>query len=144
MTPGVDVAAVAAAVLARLGQAQGLDVFDGEPSAREDRDGRARPYAACYFGAGHQYGPALCSVSTEMRWTFQVTAAGGDRDRCRRAVARVRGQILDFAPEAAGLLVWPIRELDDYEPREMTDGDAMPSRVYVPLIFATDITSSHQ
>lgn len=144
MTVAIDTAGLAAAVMARLAGDPRLDVFDGEPIARFDSDGRAHPYAACYFGAGHQHGPALCSTPTEMRWSFQVTAAGGDQARCRRAAARVRARLLHFAPVVAGLNVGPIRELDDYEPRESTDQDVIPSRVYVPLLFTTEVSASHQ
>lgn len=143
MTRGVDVAALATAVVARLREDPTLDVFDGEPTARQDSDGRAHPYAAVYSTPGAQRGLALCSTSTEMTWSVQVTAAGGDRPRCRRAVARVRGLLLDWAPVIPGAEVGPLRELDDYAPSEHVDAEVAPSRTYVPLIFVTDVSAGH-
>ena len=73
----------------------------------------------------------------------EVTAAGGDRPRCRRAVSRVRGLLLDWAPIIPGAEVGPLRELDDYAATERVDDQVAPSRTYVPLIFVTDVSAGH-
>ena len=140
MTPLVDVDPVTTAVLTQLRTVTGLDVFDGEPTARMDSDGRAHPYAAVYPSGGRVVALALCGQHVDGAWSAQVTCAGGDRARCMRAVARVRSALTDWAPTVTGLSVAPLAELDDYSPESRVDRDVSPSRTWVALQFTADVT----
>ena len=141
MSFDLDQAAQAVLTLLRAGNTPSsrLDVFDGQPSAVMDSDGRAHPYAACYFGPG-RHDPdeyTLCGDPTLRRWTFQITAAGGDETRARRAITRVRAALED-APLTVGDSQTRIRlEADPGYPR--TDNSVTPARVYLPLLFAVDL-----
>lgn len=125
------------AVLTLLRSQPGLDVFDGEPDARMDSDGRAHPYAALYVSPG-QRDPSEATVSAGsdlLTWTFQVTAAGGDVERARRAVTRVlaalEGKRIEGNGGAIGLAgdPGPIR----------TDQTMSPYRSYSPMLFTVGL-----
>ena len=109
-------------------------------TARMDADGRAHPYAAVYPSGGRVVALALCGQHVDGAWSAQVTCAGGDRARCMRAVARVRGALTDWAPTVTGLSVAPLAELDDYSPESRVDRDVSPSRTWVALQFTADVT----
>lgn len=135
MSTGVDVAA--AAVIALLEAVPNLDVFDGEPVARMDSDGLAHPYAALWASPGRddpneerESGPADALV-----WSFQITAAGGDVTRCRRAVARTLGALLHKRLIDGGGFI----RLDFDPGPEREDRDQAPSRWFVPLLFTVSL-----
>lgn len=123
----------AAAVIALLEAVPHLDVFDGDVDAQMDGDGRAHPYAVLWASPGRddpaeerESGPAEALV-----WTFQITAAGGDVARCRRATARVLRALLGkrLMPEGGFMRL-------DFDPGpEREDRDVAPSRWFVPLVF---------
>ena len=111
-----------------------LDAFDGDVDARMDSDGRAHPYAVLWAGPGRDNpdeeresgnGEALV-------WTFQVTAAGGDVARCRRAVDRTLGALLRKQPFPGGGFI----RLENDLGTEREDRDVSPSRWFVPLLFS--------
>lgn len=136
----IDIDKLSAAVVTRLGAGNGagdrLDVFDGEVKAVMDSDSRAHPYAAFYTAPGNLTGSTLCETPDELLWSFQVTAAGGDPARGRRAIARVRrqltGHLLLVEGEPAGL----IRETPGYDAGPMRkDESVTPARWFSPLLF---------
>ena len=143
----MDLAARSAAVVARLNTVNAapparalLDVFLGEPVANLDSDQRAHPYAAVYPSPGH-HDPAaapLTDVADLLTWTFQVTAAGGDADRCMRATGRVLAVLLGWRLEATAD---PVRL--EFDPGPMrVDRDVSPSRCYIPLLFTAPLANT--
>lgn len=127
----------AAAVIALLETSPGLDVFDGDVKARMDSDGRAHPYAVLWVSPGRN-DPAEARESDTGRalvWTFQVTAAGGDVPRCRRATQRTLDALLDARPFPNGGLI----KLDFDPGPEREDTNVTPSRWYVPLVFTLSL-----
>lgn len=131
MTTSIEDAA--AAVIALLETAPHLDVFDGEVAARMDSDGRAHPYAVLWVSPGRDNPDEERETGTgrAQAWTFQVTAAGGDVARCRRATQRVLDVLL-------GVRLFPdggIIRLDFDPGPEREDRDVKPSRWFVPLTF---------
>lgn len=140
MTQLLNAAPLVEAVLARLRTHLFLQVFDGEPQAVLEPDRKAAAYAAVYPGAGMLSAPALSGQTTEMLWDVQVTCAGGDRERCQRAVAWTRSLLVDWKPNVAGMEVNPLTEQPGYQPRVLLDRAFTPPRVYVPLYFQTDVT----
>lgn len=130
----MDLDAVADQILALLEGVPGLDVFDGEPQARMDSDGRAHPYAAVYVTPGTPVDRALAAYSGHVVG-WQVTAAGGDAERCRRAVDRVRAGLVDQWITVGGV-DRQILELEGYDPGPMrVDQAVTPPRSWVPLFF---------
>lgn len=127
------IADAAAAVIALLEAAPHLDVFDGDVKAVMDSDGRAHPYAVLWAGPGRD-NPNEERESGGGRaqaWTFQVTAAGGDVTRCRRATQRVLDALLNkrLFPDGGTIHL-------DFDPgTEREDRTVTPSRWYVPLTF---------
>lgn len=125
-----------AAALAALDAQANLDVFDGRPAYRLDGDGRAHIAATLHMGVGapdplHQ---TLAGGRPLVGLTFQVTAAGGDVERCVLAARKVREALTDqmlagagFCREDSGMLF----------PRE--DRDVTPSVWYLPMIYRVDI-----
>jgi hypothetical protein len=136
----IDVEKLSAAVVARLGAGNGpgdrLDVFDGEVKAVMDTDGGAHPYAAFYAAPGNLSGSTLCETPDELLWSFQVTAAGGDPARARRAVARVRRQLTGHLLLVEGDLAGLIRETPGYDAGPVRkDETVKPARWFSPLLF---------
>jgi hypothetical protein len=134
---GVTIEQAAAAILDLLRTAPGLDVFDGEVKAKMDSDGKAHPYAVLWAGPGRD-NPAETRESDTGRalvWAFQVTAAGGDVARCRRAVTRTLGVLLNVRPFPDGGLI----KLDFDPGTEREDRDVQPTRWYVPLAFVLSL-----
>lgn len=138
----MNVDELAEAVIAQLQTAEHLDVFDGVVTAVPDGDGKARPYAAAYFGPGRLYALALCDTQDVLDWSFQVTAAGGDPTRARRAAQRVRDSLSGARLRVSGAEVF-ITEDPDYQPgpaRE--DRDQKPSRWFTPMQFRASVTNT--
>lgn len=143
MTSPDDLAqAVLAALRTDLGVSMRLDVFDGEVKAVMDADGRARPYATLYAGAGNLQAVTLDDAATVLDWPFQVTATGGDPTRARRAIHRVRTRLSGVeVPVTAGGPHLRIVEDPDYQPGPIReDRDTSPSRWFSPLQFRAAIT----
>lgn len=124
---------VANQILTLLRTAEGMQIFDGEPGdVHHDSDGRAHPYACLYFGPGRDdpiNGEPLDARSTMTRYSGQVTCAGGDPARARRAAARVRGT-LNLARIGDAVLRF---DLDPGFPA--VDKDPSPPRWWIPLTF---------
>jgi hypothetical protein len=132
-----DIEDAAAAVIALLEAAPHLDVFDGDVKARMDSDGGAHPYAVLWASPGRD-NPAEERESGGGRaqaWTFQVTAAGGDVARCRRATQRVLDALLNVRLFPDGGIIR--LQLDPGPERE--DRDVSPSRWFVPLSFIVSL-----
>lgn len=137
----VDARLVKDDILARLAAA--LKTYDGEipqddpPPA--DLDGRVHGHAILYTGPGHLHATALCDTPRDMTWTGQVTAVGGDPNRCMWAVAKIRAALtgvrLTVAGAQSGLLV----ETGDPGPARRDD-EPSPPRFYVPLPYGLDLT----
>lgn len=126
-----------AAVVALLEAAPNLDVFDGAVKARMDSDGKAHPYAALWASPGRDNPDEQreCGTARALVWTFQVTAAGGDVDRCRRAVDRTLAALLNVRlfPNGGRIRL-------DFDPGpEREDRDESPPRWYVPLSFVVSL-----
>lgn len=129
--------AAAAAVIAALKEQTGLDVFDGTVTARMDSDGRAHPYAVLWASPGRP-DPTQERVTGNgagLAWSFQVTAAGGDVARCRRAVTRTLTALLGRRLVEGGGRI----RLDADPGPEREDRDVTPSRWFVPLTFAVSL-----
>ncbi|MGG5257461.1 hypothetical protein [Phycicoccus avicenniae] len=137
--------------LTLLAAQSNLQVWNGAPAESEpalgfgagsldvalDPDGRAHLYAALYVGSGWRTpeDDRLAGVSGTRVSTFQVTAAGGDIDRCLRAADKVLAA-LDGVLIASGGVIR--NDIDPGLPRE--DRDPKPSRYYLPLIFRVAIS----
>lgn len=122
-----------AAVLTLLQATTGLDVFDGEVKARMDSDGKAHPYAVLWASPGRDDPAETRETGTgrALVWTFQVTAAGGDVARCRRATQRTLDALLGKRLFPAGG-----RIALDFDPGpERQDRSVTPARWFVPLPF---------
>lgn len=135
MTTPLDEAA--AAVIALLEAAPHLDVFDGEVKARMDSDGRAHPYAVLWVSPGRDNPDEERESGTgrAQLWTFQVTAAGGDVARCRRAVQRTLDALLGVRLFTEGGFI----RLDFDPGPEREDRDVTPTRWFVPLSFTVSL-----
>lgn len=143
-----DLNAFAELVLDRLAQQVALQVFDGEPGSGLDSRGfgggatavvidpdkRVHMHAAVYIGAGRNDDERATADFAGLEQGFQVTAVGGDRERCLKAVAKVKAA-LDGA--------WILNSLVTLEPFEpgaiRVDRDPSPSRTYVPLHFTVSL-----
>ena len=131
--------AVLGALGADLGVAMRLDVYDGEVKAVNDPDGRARPYAVLYPSAGNLSSQSLCGAQEFLDWPFQITAAGGDPVRARRAIERVRVR-LSGATVAVGDVRVRVVEEPSYQPGPIReDRDFSPSRWFTPLQFRAQV-----
>jgi hypothetical protein len=129
----IDLEARCVAVLGLLNAVPNLDVFDGEPDANMDSDGKAHPYAAFYPSPGHipLDEERMAGVGGPLVWSFQVTAAGGDPIRGRRAVTRV----ID-ALQHNRLVPGQGRIRLSYDPGNLiVDRGVSPVRWYCPLMF---------
>lgn len=131
--------------LTQLAAQANLQVWDGEPGTGKslgfrpgetevamDGDDRAHMHAALYVGSGTDSTEDARSIGyggTRVS-TFQVTAVGGDRDRCLRAVQKVEAALhRKLAPSGGVILL----DFDPSPPRE--DRDPAPPRYFVPLPF---------
>lgn len=142
MTP----AQLRAAVLSMLAAQSNLQVWDGPPGdgplslgyrpgeddVALDGDGRAHMHAALYLSPG---GPnvddeRMTGTGATTVATFQVTAVGGDSNRCDLAVAKVLAALHDRRAPGAGLI-----RLDFDPGPARVDREPTPSRHYVPLTF---------
>lgn len=139
--------AAAAALVALISSANApsarVDVFDGEEAASAvsmDSDGKAHPYAVVYAGPGlaDRTQEALCGSPGQRVWSFQVTAAGGDLPRCRRAAYRVLLALEGSRINTAGITTGPVRQAaDPGSPQK--DATVNPPRHYLPLLFTAEI-----
>lgn len=133
-------------VLALLAAQPNLQVWDGAPGDGQqsrgyrpgeldvavDGDGRVHMYAALYAGPG---GPTsaderLTATGATLVATFQVTAAGGDPNRCLLAVSKVMAAVNEQRLLSGGVVRL---DFDPGPPR--IDREPSPSRHYVPLMF---------
>ena len=135
--PAVDLEVLVAAVITRLGATLGAaHVFDGEVNAVMDSDGRAHPYAVVHVSPGNLHSLDLAGIHDVLDWRFQVTAAGGDPSRARRAIVRVRDALTGHDLVVASGVVGRVVEDPDYQPGPLReDRDVAPSRWYAPLQF---------
>lgn len=132
-------AAVLTALKTDLGAEMRLDVFDGEVTAVMDGDKRARPYAVLYPSAGNLRSQSLSGVQEFLDWPFQVTAAGGDPTRARRAIHRVRTRLSGAELTASGQKIRVVEE-PNYQPGPVReDRDVTPSRWFSPLMFRASV-----
>lgn len=124
------------AVLNALGEQWSLDVFDGRPKYRLDGDGRAHIAATLHMGIGSPdpLQETLAGGRPLVGLTFQVTAAGGDLDRCLLAARKVREALTDVELSGAGFC----REDSGFLfPRE--DRDVTPPVWFLPVVYRVDI-----
>ena len=104
----------------------------GEVDVAIDADGRAHMYAALYVGPGGRSleDERLSATGGTVVGTFQVTAAGGDRNRCLLAVQKVLAAVEGRLLPSGGVVRL---DMDPGVPR--VDREPTPSRQYVPLVF---------
>lgn len=133
-------------VLTALASQNGLQVFDGEPDSGLkslgygagnrtdviiDPDGRAHMHAALYLGIGRPDDERACGGHGAVNDTFQVTAVGGDSDRCLRAIEKVQAALEGLHVTGSGRI-----SQDDFDPGPMpVDPEPPPSRTYLPMTF---------
>jgi hypothetical protein len=124
------------AVLDLLDAAPGLNVFDGEVATDppRDPDGRVHPYAVLYASPGAHLTTALDGLHDLIRWSFQVTAVGGDAQRCAWAVDTALTALLDQRPTVAGAVTARVGLAGDPGPARRDD-DVHPPRHWTPLLF---------
>lgn len=138
--------AVLAALRVSLGTTMRLDVFDSEPDPVPDDDGLARPYATLYTGSGTLGSVALCDSQDVLTWPFQVTAAGGDPQRARRAAARVRarlsGKELVVNPGPGRVRLYLVEDPDFDPGPARKDRDGTPPRWFIPMQYRPQVTSA--
>ena len=138
---GRAVDAVKLAIEATATASARIDVFDGDTTAVTlDSDGKAHPYAVIYAGPGSERpdSRALCGSSGHLSWTFQVTAAGGDLPRCRRAIHRVLSALIDARVTIGDASTGPIR-MEGSPGQPLIDASVPPARHYLPLLFTCEI-----
>lgn len=130
------------AVLTALRARPNLDVHaEDHPEYRLDPDGRAHIAAWAQLGPGtpSQWAQRACGARPVTRGDFQITAVGGDPDRCIRAALHIRaalnGQII------AGALITE-EELRRNPPRE--DPDSTPPTYYLPLLYTSTINPTRR
>ena len=138
--------ALATAVLAQLrtdlGIPSRLGVYDGDPDPAPDLDGKALPFAVVWPGAGSLGSVTLCDAQDVLDWPVQVTAAGGDPTRARRAVDRVRMRLAGARLDVNGTEVY-LREDEGFQPgppRE--EKDVTPTRWFVPMQYRATVTTT--
>lgn len=104
----------------------------GEPDVALDGDDRAHMYAALYVSPGGRNleDERLSGTGSTTVATFQVTAAGGDANRCLLAVGKVLAALEGRRVTGGGIIRV---DLDPGPPR--LDREPTPSRQYVPLLF---------
>lgn len=131
-----DPVAHATAVLALLNSVTGLTVYDGEvpDTPPADAMGRVNAYAVLYASAAPSQRDAIAGPSTRFPWSFQVTAVGGDRQRCSWAVKAVCGALVDQRLTVAGFTSSPIGQ--DTGPGMGRDDTVVPPRLFQPLLFS--------
>lgn len=127
--------AFSTAVLTLLDAIANVVTYDGEVprDLPLDPDGRVHPYLVFYPGVGNLDRTALNAASTAGVWSFQVTAVGGDRQRCQFAAAAAAGALTDIRLTVSGWQSSPIVHLPG--PDMARDDDPNPPRFYVPLLF---------
>ena len=138
--------AVLAALRVDLGVGMGLEVFDSEPDPSADDDDQAVPFAVVYAGSGTLGSVTLCDSQDVLTWPFQVTAAGGDAQRARRAATRVRARLsgkeltVGSAPNQVRMRLVEEPDFDPGPARK--DRDGTPPRWFIPMQFRPQVTSA--
>jgi hypothetical protein len=114
-----------------------VDVFVGEPTATLDSDGKAHAYLAIFPGPGQRdlAEKDLNGAAGARLWRFQVIAAGGDVDRCLKAVERATTTLVGASLDDT---TSPVRE-DGDAGAVLKDKDVTPNRWYVPLLLAVEL-----
>ena len=132
-----DVLAFNTAVLAALRAQPHLDVHsEQEPEYRPDPDGRAHIAAWALLGPGthSQWAQRGCGTRPVLLGDFQITAVGGDPNRCIRAALAIRAALHNQF--IAGALVLE-EELRRNSPRE--DPASTPPAYYMPLLYTATL-----
>lgn len=132
-----DVLAFNTAVLAALRAQPHLHVHsEQEPEYRLDPDGRAHIAAWAQLGPGthSQWAQRGCGTRPVLLGDFQVTAVGGDPNRCIRAAVAIRAALHNQI--IAGALVRE-EELRRNPPRE--DPASVPPVSYLPLLYTATL-----
>lgn len=136
-----DPVAYRAAVLAILDALPDLGSYDAEvpTTPPADPDGRVHPYCVLYPSNGTRDRTSILATSDMVRWPFQVTAVGGDMQRCLFAAREVTDALTDVRITAGGWSSSPIEHLPGPDPaKDETPG--LTPRFYVPLLFAVIAT----
>lgn len=133
----MTIAGFNAAVLAALRARPQLDVHaEAAPEYRLDPDGRLHIAAWAQLGPGthSQWARRASGERPVVVADFQVTAVGGDPDRCIRAALSIRAALHN--QHIDGALVRE-EELRRNPPR--TDPDASPTAYYLPLLYTATL-----
>lgn len=114
----------------------GIDI-NGEPSYRNDPDGRAHMTAVLWMGVGVPVAgdDTLCGDRDLGSLSWQVTAVGGDADRAAHAALKVRAAL------TGKHLVEPDgRALEQFDQVSISeDKSASPSRFFVPIAYSAQL-----
>ena len=135
-----DGVAFAAPILTLLRAVTGLDVYDGEVPAPPtlDPDGGVHPHAVYNPGTAPTLRSSQSGPSTLVPWSFQVTAVGGDRQRCDWAARAVCTALVDVRPTVA---TWSCSRISQTPgPGMSRDNTEQPARFYWPLTFTLTAT----
>lgn len=121
-----------------------VNLFRGEPHIPTntrtpddpwwDADGAVHAYACLYASPGRKFSNRASGVPTNLGWSFQVTAVGGDDERCLWCLEEVRGRLTGARLVVDGVTTAPITEAGDPGTVRI-DRDVTPHRSYVPLLF---------
>lgn len=112
-------------------------ITDGEPDDRDlkfDPDGRVHPYAVLYLGNTATIIQRMCRTPDVRNFGFQVTAVGGDNDRCLWAVDLVEKHLVGRRLTLPGGESTPINQEPISGPSQI-DRSVNPTRTYLPLFF---------
>lgn len=115
-----------------------LTLFRGKVDAPPlDDDGTVHAYAVLYESPGRRTGSRLGSLRDRLEWSFQVTCAAGDVERCLWAIDKVTRTLTGQQLEVPGRTGKPrIVEDETNWTRYVTEEpDVTPSRFFVPLLF---------
>lgn len=138
MTVALDVLIEAVKAMLEQGNTTSnrLDVFDGAPKAVMDPDGRAHPYATVHTQPGNLHAETVCDTPDFLDLPLPITCAGGDPERARRAVTRVRDRLTGKPLMVAGVQVGVLVEDEFAQPAPIReDRDVSPSRWFTVLQY---------
>lgn len=115
-----------------------VNLFRGRVDAPPlDPDGAVHAYAVLYDAPGRRSGSRVGSTRDRFDGLFQVTAVGGDNNRCLWCVdqvtTRLTGQLLTVPGRSKKARL--VEDESNATRSVIEDSDVTPYRYYVPLLF---------
>ena len=117
-----------------------IDVFDGNVDDRRVTiagDGNVQGYAVLWWTPGVDLQQRLCPTPDARQLTFQITAVGGDTNRCLGVADALQATLIGRRLTLPDGVSTPIRNYDfgngdvvSKDPREV------PERYFVPLLYS--------